>query len=173
VTSGYVEADAVLKHAGRTTWVWEATNTSYYDPQAGVGQHISYTNMPYVLNAGLGCGEGLVNQPGTLDGFSIALGHEVQETVTDPGAEEVVGNITNGGSSYYGGWYDQLDGDENGDKCAYVGAVTSVIGGAPGLPSVLPIPGALHDMTGNQGGRFAVQSLWSNTALGGIGYCDG
>jgi uncharacterized protein (TIGR00369 family) len=23
VTSGYVEADAVLKHAGRTTWVWE------------------------------------------------------------------------------------------------------------------------------------------------------
>ena len=31
---------------------------------------------------------------GKLDGFSIVLGHEIEETVTDPGAEDILGNIT-------------------------------------------------------------------------------
>jgi hypothetical protein len=108
-----------------------------------------------------------------VDAFTIALGHEIEETVTDPGTEDIVGNLLTTGlkETNLGGWYDPLDADENGDKCAYVG--TTPIGGLLGVPTVLKIPGALHDLTGNRGETFAVQSLWSNQALGGLGYCAG
>jgi hypothetical protein len=136
---------------------------------------ISYTNMPYVLDEGAGCGENLVNSGagGRVDGFTIALGHEMEETITDPGAEDIVGNLLTTGlkETNLGAWYDPLDADENGDKCAYVGATP--VGGLPGVPTLLPLPGALHNMTGNRGETFAVQSLWSNQALGGLGYCAG
>ena len=36
-----------------------------------------------------------------------------------------------------------------------------------------PIPGAINDIKGNHGGTFAVQSLWSNAAAAGTGYCAG
>ena len=36
-----------------------------------------------------------------------------------------------------------------------------------------PLPGALNDITGNRGKKFAVQSLWSNDAAEGAGYCAG
>ena len=126
---------------------------------------ISYTNMPYVLNQGAGCGQNLVNPgaSGKLDGFTVALGHEIEETVTDPGAEDV----TTAGQEI-GGWYDVLDSGENGDKCAYVGDDTGLTD-----PSGLPIPGGGSNMTGNAGGQFAVQSLWSNAAAAGLGYCAG
>ena len=150
--------------------LFAATGNAYYNPKAGVGQGISYTNMPYTLNAGAGCGQGFVNSPGKLDAFSIGLGHEVQETVTDPGSEDVVGNVTNGGTSYYGGWYDQLDGNENGDKCAYVGL--SPAAGLAG-PNLLPMPGAMGDIKGRYGSTFAVQSLWSDASAGGAGWCAG
>jgi hypothetical protein len=151
--------------------LFHATGNSYYDPKAGVKQGLSYTNMPYVLTAGAGCGEGLVNGThGKLDGFSIALGHEVQETATDPGAEDVVGNILTGGTTYYGGWYDEFDGNENGDKCAYVGV--SPLAGLAG-PTLLPVPGRLGDIRGNRGGTFAVQSLWSDASANGLGWCAG
>ena len=148
-----------------------ATGNADYDPKLGVGQDISYTNMPYTLNAGAGCGQGIVNQPGTLDAYSIGLGHEIQETVTDPGAEDVIGNVLSGGTSYYGGWYDQLDGNENGDKCAYVGI--SPTAGLPGTPYELPIPGAMGNIKGDRGETFAVQALWSDAAAGGAGWCSG
>jgi hypothetical protein len=150
--------------------LYGATGNTYYNPKLGVGQHISYTNLPYMPNAGGGCGAGFVNHPGKLDGISIGLGHEVQETVTDPGAEDVIGNVTNGGTTYYGGWYDTLDANENGDKCAYVGL--SPTAGLAG-PDILPIPGAMGDIKGKHGGRFAVQSLWSDAAAGGAGWCAG
>jgi hypothetical protein len=38
---------------------------------------------------------------------------------------------------------------------------------------VTPIPGAMGDIKGNHGGRFAVQSLWSNQAAEGAHYCAG
>ena len=47
------------------------------------------------------------------------LGHEIEETVTDPGAEDVIGSGTS--AQQIGGWYDPLDANENGDKCAWVG----------------------------------------------------
>jgi hypothetical protein len=137
----------------------------------GITPGISYTNMPYVLNQGATCAANSVNpgSAGKLDGFTIALGHEIEETVTDPGAEDILGSLL--ATNDLGGWYDVLDADENGDKCAYVGA--DPLSGIGGLPALLPIPGALHNITGNQGSTFAVQTLWSNQALGGVGYCAG
>jgi hypothetical protein len=66
-----------------------------------------YTNLPYVLDTGSGCGEDYVNAGGTHDGFSIVGGHEYAETITDP----YVGS----------GWWDPNDpyGGEIGDKCAW------------------------------------------------------
>jgi serine protease len=152
-------------------------NFYYNDP--GVQKDIAYTNMPYSLainssfNGGPAvnvCGENAVNNDaaGKLDGFSIVLGHEIEETITDPGAESVVGNVTTGPQTYYGGWYDATDPNENGDKCAWVGLDPTTGAGPP-----VPVPGALGNITGNAGGRFAVQSIWSNTANAGTGYCAG
>jgi hypothetical protein len=128
----------------------------------GVTPGISFTNMPYVLNLGSSCGQSSVNSgyySGRLDGFTIVMGHEIEETVTDPGAEDVVSG------TYYGGWYD-LEGWENGDKCAWVGYT----GGATSPSSV---PGGLGTMTGNDGKSYPVQSLWSNNSAAGTGYCAG
>ena len=139
----------------------------------GLTPDISYTNLPDLLDINSGganvCGENAVNSgaAGTLDGFSIALGHEIEETVTDPGAEDIIGSGTS--TTNLGGWYDALDANENGDKCAWVGESL----GAPGEPTVTPIPGAMGDITGNHGSTFAVQSLWSDQAAEGAGYCAG
>ncbi len=138
----------------------------------GIQPGIAWTNMPYSLainSSGSNvCGENAVNSDarGKLDGFSIVLGHEIEETVTDPGAEDVIGSGT--GAQQIGGWYDALDANENGDKCAWVGENLLTASGPPE-----PIPGALGNITGNAGDRFAVQSLWSNAAAGGAGYCAG
>jgi len=124
----------------------------------GIKPGISYTNMPYVYSQGSGCGANLVNSgpSGRTDGVTVALGHEIEETVTDPGAEDILADGTQ-----LGGWYDPFDANENGDKCAYVGEFT------PGQP------GAAGNIRGNRGRMFAVQSLWSNAAALGAGYCAG
>jgi serine protease len=138
----------------------------------GLPAGIAWTNMPYALAINSGganvCGENAVNSDarGKLDGFSIVLGHEIEETVTDPGAEDVLGSGTS--AQQIGGWYDALDANENGDKCAWVGENLLTATGPPE-----PIPGALGNITGNAGDRFAVQSLWSNDSAGGAGYCAG
>ena len=143
----------------------------------GIAPDISYSNIPYQLAINSGganvCGENAVNSgaAGKLDGFSIVLGHEMEETVTDPGAEDIVGSGTQT-QTYYGGWYDPLDANENGDKCAWVGEPL-ISTGLPQQPTVNPIPGAMGDITGNHGKVFAVQSLWANNANAGTGYCAG
>ena len=116
--------------------------------------------MPYVLNAGLDCGQNNVNSDaaGALDGVTIVLGHEVSETVTDPGAEASVDG------KGFGAWFD-YGGYENADKCAWVGAF--------GLMPASSVPGGLNNITGNDGQQYAVQSLWSNDAAAGAGYCAG
>ena len=147
-------------------------NSYYNDPN--IEQGLSYTNMPYSLainSSGVNvCGENAVNSgpAGTLDGFSIVLGHEIEETITDPGAEDIISTGPTGTQTYYGGWYDAADANENGDKCAWVGE-NLVTGQGP--PE--PIYGALGDIQGNAGSTFAVQSLWSNDANEGTGYCAG
>jgi serine protease len=143
--------------AGYCAW-HDYTQPQYYP---GVQPGISFTNMPYVLNAGAGCGESSVNSgpAGRLDGFTIVLGHELEETITDPGAEDVI----NGQN--LGGWYDYAA-YENGDKCAWVGYTD-------GLASPWVVPGGLNDVTGNDGKQYPVQSLWSNSSAAGAGYCAG
>lgn len=125
----------------------------------GVAPGISFTNMPYVIDQGAACGQQAVNSgaAGNLDGESIVLGHEIEETVTDPGAEVAAGGTN------LGAWYD-YNHYENGDKCAWVGDVI-------GLPA--PVPGGIGTMTGNNGQPYPVQALWSNNAAGGLGYCAG
>ncbi len=143
----------------------------------GIQTGISYTNMPYALAINSGganaCGENAVNSgaAGKDDGFSIVLGHEIEETVTDPGAEDILGGSGLNKQTYLGGWYDPADANEDGDKCAWVGE--PLVGGVPGAPSPLPVPGAMGDIKGNAGGTFAVQSLWSNESAAGAGYCAG
>jgi hypothetical protein len=136
-------------------------------------------NFPYIVGSGNEnvCGENAVNagKAGLLDGYSVALGHEIEETVTDPGGEATTNN-PNGTHTVYGGWYDATDPNENGDKCAWVGEPANNSAGVqnlPGEPSLLPVYGAMGDIKGNAGGTFAVQSLWSNADGGGIGYCAG
>lgn len=137
---------------------------NYSDPKATnycafhsiTSNGIPFTNLPYVY-AMTSCGEGSVNSgpAGRLDSTTIVLGHEIEETVTDPDVYGYSAGRTTGG------WYDALDRDENADKCVYVGA------GMRGFPGA---PGAIR---GNRGGLFPVQSLWSNEAAGGAGYCAG
>jgi hypothetical protein len=83
------------------------TNTGYCAWHSASNE--PYTNMPYVLDAGTGCGENFVNSgsAGTYDGISIVGGHEYGETITDPVPDS--------------GWIDLSDGSggEIGDKCAW------------------------------------------------------
>jgi serine protease len=100
---------------------------------------LSYTNMPYSLDAGGSCGENFINSgsAGTFDGFSIVGGHEWAETVTDPQP-----------SSGYRDLSDSVSGGEIGDKCAWGGLIWGS-----------------SDPDGNvtlSTGTFAMQSLWSN-----------
>ncbi len=102
---------------------------------------IVYTNLPYIPDAGAGCGQNLVNagSAGTLDGVTLVEGHEYAEVLTDQFPPT--------------GWLDS-SGAENGDKCAWI---TS--GAGKGANTTFPT------------GRFAVQSLWSNNANGNRGGC--
>ena len=99
-----------------------------------------YTNLPYILDAGPGCGENFVNpgSAGIYDGFSIVGGHEYAESITDPIPPS--------------GWVDQNDpyGGEIGDKCAWGGQIWGATD-----PSGNVVLGT---------GSFAMQSLWSNAA---------
>jgi len=66
--------------------------------------NVTYTDLPYMTDAGGSCGEGSVNGGnGLLDGVSIVEGHELAETITDP---------------LLNAWFD-ASGNEIGDKCAW------------------------------------------------------
>ena len=67
---------------------------------------VTYTDLPYIPDAGTTCGQGSVNGgAGTLDGVSIVEGHELAESITDP---------------LLNAWLDS-GGNEIGDKCAWSG----------------------------------------------------
>ena len=113
----------------------------------GLSGDLSYTNLPYLLNAGDHCGENFVNSgsAGTDDGFSMVGGHEYAESITDPEPDT--------------GWTDPADtisdGGEPGeiaDKCVWGGENWGKLGSDP-----------YGDVTLSTG-SFAMQSLWSNAA---------
>ncbi|MEZ0065604.1 hypothetical protein ABIA32_001604 [Streptacidiphilus sp. MAP12-20] len=110
----------------------------------GTGADLPYTNMPYVSDAGSGCGANFVATGGTgvngaTEGVTIVGGHEYAETLTDPAPSS--------------GWVDST-GYETGDKCAWIAS-------GQGASSIISLNGA----------NFAVQSLWSNNFSGGAGGC--
>ena len=79
---------------------------AYHGATTAGGKTISYTNLPYMTDAGANCGEDFIN-PGTkglLDGVSIVEGHEYAESQTDPEPPS--------------GWYNNSYG-EIGDICAW------------------------------------------------------
>jgi hypothetical protein len=59
---------------------------AYHSPTTSNGGEISYTDEPYMTDAGQSCGQNSVNpgSGGLLDGVSIVLGHEEAESQTDP-----------------------------------------------------------------------------------------
>ena len=83
---------------------------AYHSPTTSGGGEISYTNMPYITDAGRSCGENSVNpgSGGLLDGVSIVGGHEDAEAQTDP---QVNLNTAWANNSY----------GEIGDICAWQG----------------------------------------------------
>jgi serine protease len=80
------------------------TSFCAYHGAVAADRNITYTNLPYMTDAGGSCGEDSVNgSNGPLDGVSIVEGHELAEAITDP--------LVNA-------WYD-ASGNEIADKCAW------------------------------------------------------
>jgi serine protease len=78
-----------------------------------------------------------VNSPGTLDGYTMTLGHEWQEMMSD---QNPAGGWTNHtGSSY--------NGQENSDECAWIAAGST---------------GGAANISFGSFGTFAEQASWSN-----------
>jgi hypothetical protein len=121
---------------------WTGDNTLTGGAVSSPYGQLAFTNLPYIPDAGTGCGQGFVNKgsAGALDGVTIVEGHEYAETLTDPYPST--------------GWVDS-SGNENGDKCAWI---------ASG-------PGASQNLTLTTG-SFPVQSTWANDANGGSGGCE-
>jgi hypothetical protein len=93
-----------------------------YHGALGADPNVTYTNLPYMTDAGANCGLGAVNGAGgTLDGVSIVEGHELAEVVTDP---------------LLNAWFD-AGGNENGDKCAWTNLAN--IGTSAGRFAVQPL----------------------------------
>src|SRR4051812_14726547 len=99
---------------------------------------IAFTNMPYVMDAGAGCGVNFINggTAGATDGYTIVEGHEYSETITD---QNPAGGWTNHGTGTFAG-------QENADECAWI--APGVAGGAGNVSMAT--------------GSFAEQSTWSN-----------
>jgi serine protease len=143
---GYnANADYMLMLPEATTTTGVLGACAYHSQaQDSQGRWISYTNMPYVMNSNVLCGENFVNSDtafgnGFFDGYSIVAGHEFSEAETDALP------FTNPA------WRDSA-GQENGDKCAWL---------TPGTP------GGAHDIGPDSAGHvYAVQTTWSNSAGG-------
>ena len=66
---------------------------------------IAFSNQPYNMDMGSSCGVGFVNSPGTLDGWTMTLGHEWHEMVSD---------------QFPAGGWTASSGSENSDECAWL-----------------------------------------------------
>ena len=112
-----------------------------YTADAGVSSpygNLAFSNQPYNIDVGGSCGVNFVNAgtAGNLDGYTMTLGHEWHETMSD---QFPAGGWTN----QTGGSY---DGQENSDECAWI--VPGVAGGAANITFST--------------GTFAEQASWSN-----------
>jgi hypothetical protein len=97
------------------------TSWCAYHGAVAADPDVTYTNLPYMTNAGGSCGEDSVNgSSGTLDGVSIVEGHELAESITDP---------------LINAWRD-ASGNEIADKCAWtdLANLTTAAGNFPVQP---------------------------------------
>lgn len=80
---------------------------AYHSNTSSNGKYVSYTNLPYMPDAGASCGANFISPPsdetGADEGVTIVEGHEYAESITDP-------TPFNGWNSSYG---------EIGDLCAW------------------------------------------------------
>jgi hypothetical protein len=70
----------------------------------GPGTPLAFTNLPYIPDAGVNCGAGVVNPGNQLDGVTIVSGHEYAETITD---------------QFPAGGWTANNGEETADLCAW------------------------------------------------------
>jgi hypothetical protein len=100
---------------------------------------IAFSNQPYNIDSGQGCGVNFVNSgsAGTLDGWTMTLGHEWHEMMSDQ-------NPAGGWTNHTGGTY---DGQENSDECAWIAAGST---------------GGAANVSFGSFGTFAEQASWSN-----------
>jgi hypothetical protein len=81
---------------------------AYHSATTSGGLLVSYTNLPYMPDAGANCGANFISPPsdqtGADEGVTIVEGHEYGESVTDPNPPH--------------GWYNNQQG-EIGDICAW------------------------------------------------------
>jgi len=92
----------VATPSGHNTSGFGSSYCAYHGVVSGTS--LSYTDLPYMPNAGYSCGAGSVTGS-SLDGVSIVEGHELAEAITDP---------------QLNAWYDG-SGSEIGDICAWTG----------------------------------------------------
>ena len=102
------------------------------------GGDIAFSNQPYNMDVGSSCGVNFVNSgsAGQLDGYTMTLGHEWHEMMSD---QFPAGGWTN----HTGGTY---NGQENSDECAWIAAGQA--GGAANIAFST--------------GTFTEQASWSN-----------
>ena len=116
---------------GDTTLNGGAVTSNYGD--------VAFSNQPYNMDVGQTCGTNFINSGGggTLDGYTMTLGHEWHEMMSD---QNPAGGWTNhvSGSSY--------NGQENSDECAWL---------QPGTTG-----GAANVTLGSD--SFAEQASWSS-----------
>jgi hypothetical protein len=89
---------------GFCAWHDYSGDTTMDGGGAVTGLLLAFTNLPYIPDAGAGCGSGIVNPGNQLDGVTIVAGHEYAETITDQFPA--------------GGWIAN-NGEENADLCAW------------------------------------------------------
>ena len=102
------------------------------------GGDLAFSNQPYNMDVGTSCGVGFVNGAtnGKLDGYTMTLGHEWHEMMSDMFP-------AGGWTNHTGG---SLNGQENSDECAWLAPGTA--GGAANVAFST--------------GTFAEQASWSN-----------
>jgi len=104
VSTGDVNAQIVVATpTGHSSSGFGTSYCAYHGVVSGTSN--SYTDLPYMPDAGGSCGAGSVNPGNSLDGVSIVEGHELAESVTDPKLNA---------------WYTS-SGSEIGDVCAWTG----------------------------------------------------
>jgi serine protease len=134
----------ILSPHGTNPDNYQSTTSGYcawhdYTADAGVTSpygEIAFSNQPYNIDVGASCGVGFVNSPGTLDGYTMTLGHEWHEMMSD---QFPAGGWTNHDTGTYAG-------QENSDECAWIAAGST--GGAANITFST--------------GTFTEQASWSN-----------